>query len=148
MSDGHSDVGGGGGEERDIDLGNMTDDGEVEFNLPREDAMERDPPGEDVRDLPGATASVGIFKWGSNEMARPGWPLPVIEEPHSPGVGATVDVDGSGMNGGGMRVPTPALPPLWLDRQSAWVATPREWTPTDKGASGPRRHGCLARGHD
>ena len=32
MSDGYSDVGA--GEERDIDFGDMTDDGEVELNLP------------------------------------------------------------------------------------------------------------------
>ena len=37
--------------------------------------------------------------------ARPKWtlpgrPLPVIEEPRSPGAGATVGVDSSGMNGG------------------------------------------------
>ena len=37
-----------------MDSGDMTDDGEVELNVPREDAMERDPPWEDVRDLPGA----------------------------------------------------------------------------------------------
>ena len=55
MSDGHSDAGA--GEERETDSGDMTDDGEVELNLPREDAVERDPPGEDVRDLPGTTAS-------------------------------------------------------------------------------------------
>ena len=29
----------------------------------------------------------------------PGRPLPVIEEPRSPGAGATVGVDGPGMNG-------------------------------------------------
>ena len=45
-------------------------------------------------------------------LDRPGQPLPVIEEPPSPGAGATVDVDGPGMNGGGMRGATPALPPL------------------------------------
>ena len=55
MSEGHSDAGA--GEEHDTDSGDMTDDGEVELNLPREDAVERDPPGEDVQDLPGATAS-------------------------------------------------------------------------------------------
>ena len=32
-------------EERDMDSGDKTDDGEVELNLPREDALERDPPG-------------------------------------------------------------------------------------------------------
>ena len=50
MSDGHSDVGA--GEERDMDSGDMTNDGEVELNLPREDAVERDPPGEDTLGLP------------------------------------------------------------------------------------------------
>ena len=55
MSEGHPDAGA--DEERDTDFGDMTDDGEVELNLPREDAVERDPPGEDVRDLLGATAS-------------------------------------------------------------------------------------------
>ena len=116
MSDGHSDVGA--GEERDIDFGNKTDDGEVELNLPREDAMEQDPPGEDVRDLPGSTAS-GASVTNQQERYRleplngaqpkwthPGLPLPVIEEHHSPGSGATVDMYGPGMNWGGMRVPT------------------------------------------
>ena len=134
MSDAHSDVGA--GEERDIDFENLTDDGEVELNLSRDDAMERDPPGEDVWDLPAATASgaagTNQEKWYWLEPpngARPKWtrpcqPLPVIEEPRNPGAGATVDVDGPGMNGGGMRVPSPALPPLRQDRQSARVATP------------------------
>ena len=64
--------GGGGGEERDIDFGNMTDDGEVEFNLPREDAMERDPPGEDVRDLPGPPLRLEFLNG-----ARTKWPARV-----------------------------------------------------------------------
>ena len=55
MSEGHPEVGADG--ERDIDFGDMTDDEEVELNLPREEAVERDPPGEDTRDLPGATSS-------------------------------------------------------------------------------------------
>ena len=33
-------------------------------------------------------------------------------------------VDGPGMNGGRMRVPAPALPPVRQDQQSAGVATP------------------------
>ena len=52
MSDGHPEVGA--GKECVIDFGDLTDDGEVELNLPREEDMERDPPGEDIRDLPGA----------------------------------------------------------------------------------------------
>ena len=43
------------------------------------------------------------------KWTRPGRPLPVIEEP---GAGATVGVDGPGMNGSGIRVPAPALPPV------------------------------------
>ena len=134
MSEGHSNTGA--GEERDTDSGDMTGDGEVELNLPREDAVEQDQPGEDVRDLLGATVS-GTSVTNQEERYRleppngdrpkwtcPGWPLPVIEEPRGPGAGATVGVDGPGMNGGGMRVPAPTLPPLRQDRQSAGVATP------------------------
>ena len=40
-----------------MDLEDSTDDEEVALNLPREGAGERDPPGEEIRDLPGATAS-------------------------------------------------------------------------------------------
>ena len=55
MSDDHSDVGA--GEERKADPGNVTDDGEVELNLPREVMEEQDRPREDIREYPGATAS-------------------------------------------------------------------------------------------
>ena len=111
ISDGHSDEGA--GEGRDTDSGDMTDNGEVELNLPREDAVERNPPGEDVRDLPGATAS-GMSVTNQEELyrleppngarpkwTRPGRSLPVIKEPRSPGAGATVGVGGPGMNGAG-----------------------------------------------
>ena len=73
MSDGHSDVRA--GEERDIDFRNMTDDGKVELNLPREDAMERDPPGGragstgGVSDKSGGTVFVGAPEWGSTARA-------------------------------------------------------------------------------
>ena len=109
MSDGHSDARD--TEERDMDSGDRTDDGEVELNLPREDAMEQDLSGEDVRDLPGDTAS-GTSVTNQEERyrlerpngarlkwTRPGLPLSVIEEPRSPGARATVGVDGPGMNG-------------------------------------------------
>ena len=91
MSEGHTEAGA--DEERDIDFEDMTDDEEVELNLPREDAVERDPPGEDVRYLPGATAS-GASVTKLEELyrleppngtqpkwTRPGRPLHVIEEP-------------------------------------------------------------------
>ena len=55
MSEGHPETGTDG--KRDMDFGDMTDDKEVELNLAREEAVERDPPGEDTRDLPGATSS-------------------------------------------------------------------------------------------
>ena len=134
MSEGHPDAGA--DEEYDTDFGDMTDDGEVELNLPREDAVERDPSGEDVHDLPGATApgtsvtnQEKLYRLEPSNMARPKWthpgrPLPVIEEPRGPGAGATGGVDGPEMNGGGMRVPAPKLPPIRQDRQSAGVVTP------------------------
>ena len=83
-----------------MDFGNMMDDGEVQLNLPREEDMERNLPAEDARDLPGETAS-GASVINQEERcrlephngARPKWtrlgrPLPVIEEPSSPGAGA------------------------------------------------------------
>ena len=63
-----------------MDFGDMTDDGEVELNLPLEDAVERDPPGEDVWDLPGATASgtsvtnqEELYRLAPPNGARPKW---------------------------------------------------------------------------
>ena len=55
-------------EERDTDFGDMTDGGE-ELNLPREDTVERDPPGEDIRNLPRATAS-GTSATNQEELYR------------------------------------------------------------------------------
>ena len=104
MSDGHSDMGT--VEERDRDFGDIMEDGEVELNFPQENAMERDPPGENARDSPGATASGTsvtkqdeLYRFESPNGARPKWscpgrPIPVIKEPHSPGAGDTVRVDG------------------------------------------------------
>ena len=71
MSEGHPDAGA--DEERDTDLGDMTDDGEVELNLPREDAVEQDPPGEDVRDQPGSPAygDVGDKSGGTVSVGAP-----------------------------------------------------------------------------
>ena len=54
----------------------------------------------------------------------PGRPLPVIEEPCSPGAGATVGADDFQMNGGEMGVPGPVLPPFWQDRQGTGVTIP------------------------
>ena len=127
MSDGHPEVMA--GKERDIDFGDVTDDGEVELNLPREKEMERDPPGEDVRDLPGDTTS-GASVINQEERyrlelpngARPKWTRPgrtlfsVIEEPRSPGAGATVGADDSEINGDGMGVLDPVSPPFRQDR--------------------------------
>ena len=52
LSEGHSEA-----EDRKMDLEDLTDDNEVALNLPQKGVEERDPPGEDIRDLPGATAS-------------------------------------------------------------------------------------------
>ena len=72
----------------------------------------------------GGTVSVGAPEWARPKWTRPGRSLPVMEEPCSPGAGATVGVDGPGMNGGGMRVPAPKLPPFRQDQHNAGVATP------------------------
>ena len=68
------------GKERVIDFGDVTDDGEVKLNLPRDEEMERNQSGEDVRDLrgdtlfggvsdkSGVTVSVGAPEWGSTEV--------------------------------------------------------------------------------
>ena len=93
------------GKECVMDFGDVTDDGEVQLNLPREEDMERNLPGGGVRDLPGDTAS-GASAINQEERyrleppngARPKWtrsgrPLRVIEKPSSPGAGATVGAD-------------------------------------------------------
>ena len=54
LSEGHSEV-----EDRKMDLEDVTDDDEVALNLPRMGVEERDPPGEEIRDLLGATISGG-----------------------------------------------------------------------------------------
>ena len=48
MSEGHSED-----EDKNLDFEDATDDEEVELNLLREGAGERDPLGEEVPDLPG-----------------------------------------------------------------------------------------------
>ena len=55
MSDGHQEVRT--GKERVMDFGDVTDDGEVQLNLPREEEMERNVSGEDAQDLPGDNTS-------------------------------------------------------------------------------------------
>ena len=82
------------------------------------------------------------------KWSRQGWPLPVIKELRSPGTGDTVGVDGPEMNGGGMRVPAPTLPPLRQDRQIAGVATPTRVDADRPGGFRARMDGCLARRHD
>ena len=87
----------------------MADDGEAELNLPREDATERDRPGENGQDSPGATAS--------GTSVDQGRPIPVIKDPRSPGMEVTMDVDGPGTNGDRMKVLAPTLPPFLQVRQ-------------------------------
>ena len=48
MSDGHSDVGA--GVERETDPRDVTDGGEIELNLPREDIEEQERPREDIQE--------------------------------------------------------------------------------------------------
>ena len=65
----------------------------------------------DISDKSGGTVSVGAPERGSTEVDPPGG-------------GSYSGCGWSGMNGGGIRVPAPALPLLRQDRQSAGVATP------------------------
>ena len=67
---------------------------------------------------------------------RSGRPLPVIEEPSSPGAGATVGADDFERNGGETGVPAPVLPPLRQGQQGAGVATPMQIDVDRRG--GPR----------
>ena len=48
LSEGHSEA-----EDRKMDLEELTDDDDVALNLPRKGVEERDPPGEEIRNLPG-----------------------------------------------------------------------------------------------
>ena len=48
LSEGHSKA-----EDRKLDLEELTDDEQVALNLPGKGAGERDPPGEEIRDLTG-----------------------------------------------------------------------------------------------
>ena len=67
-------------EDRKLDFEDLTDDEEVALNLPRKGAEERDPLGEEIRDLPGATVS-GVpasqqeewLRMESLHGARPKW---------------------------------------------------------------------------
>ena len=108
MNEGHSED-----EDRNLDFEEVTDDEEVELNLPREGTGLWDPPGEEVRDLPGTTASGApvikqeeLYRLEPPNGARPkwnhpGWPLPLIEEPRGPGAEATGGMDGLEMMGAG-----------------------------------------------
>ena len=146
------------GKECVMDFGDVTDDGEVLLNVPREEDMEQNLPGEDVRDLQGDTAS-GASVINQEERyrleppngarpkwTRPGLPLPVIEEPRSPGAGATVGAGDFERNGGEMGVPGPVLPPFRQDQQGAGVTTPTRMDADRCG--GPRSpEGRMPRGH-
>ena len=94
LSEDHSEA-----EDRKMDFEDLMDDEEVALNLPRKGAEERDPPGEEIRDLPGATVSgtpaTQQEEWLEPRMeplhgARPKWnrlgrPTLVIEEPRGLG---------------------------------------------------------------
>ena len=89
------------------------------LNLPWKDVEERDPPGEEIRDLPGATVSGAPvtqqeewFRMEPLHGARPKWNRPgrptlVIEEPRCLGEEATGGIDGLEATEGGMRALAP-----------------------------------------
>ena len=120
--------------------------------------MERNLPGEDVRDPPGETASGASvtnqeerYRLEPTNGAQPKWTrsgrlLPVIEEPSNPGAGATVGADDFERNGGETGVSGPGLPPFRQDQQGAGVTTPMRIDADRHGGPRARRGGCLARG--
>ena len=67
------------------------------------------------------------------KWTRSGRPLPVIEEPSSPGAGATVGADDCERNGGETGVPGPVLPPFRQDQQGAGVTTPTRMDADGRG---------------
>ena len=123
-------------EDRRLDFEDLAYDEEVALNLPRKGAEERDPPGEEIRDLPGATVSGASVtqqeEWFWMEPlhgARPKWnrlgrPTSVIEEPRGLGAEATGGMDGLEPKEHGMRAPAPQLPPPRQDIPGAGVVTP------------------------
>ena len=130
MSDDHSDVGV--SAEHEADAVDMTNDGEVELNLPREVVEEQVRPREDIRKPPGAI-NPGTIAIGQEERhrfeppngARSKWPrhglpLPSILEPRSPVTGATANVGGSGAD----RPGPDFFRSFNKRRQSAGVETP------------------------
>ena len=131
LSEGHPEA-----EDRKLDFEDSTDDEEVALNLPRKGVEERDPPGEEIRDLPGATISGASvtqqeewFRMESLHGARTKWnrlgrPTPVIEEPRGLGAEATGGIYGLEATEGGMRAPAPQIPPPHQDRPGAGVVSP------------------------
>ena len=56
-------------EDRKLDFEELSDDEEVTIHLPRKGADERDLPGVEIRDVPGAPVTqCGASAWGSAEM--------------------------------------------------------------------------------
>ena len=131
LSEGHSEA-----EDRKLDFEDLTDDEEVALNLPRKGVEERDPQGEEIRDLTGATVSGAPvtqqeewFRMEPLHGARPKWnrlgrPTSVIEEPPRSGAEATGGIDDFEVTEGGMRAPAPQLLPPRQDMLGAGVVTP------------------------
>ena len=133
MSDDHADVG---AMEHEADHAAMTDDGEVELNLPREVVEEQGRTHEDIRKPPGAI-NPGTMALDQEERhrfeppngARSKWPrhgLPLLSilEPRSPGTGATANVGESGADRRGFGAPGLFLSELQQHRQSAGIESP------------------------
>ena len=120
LSEGHPEA-----EDRKLDLEELTDDEEVALNLPRKGAEERDPPGEEIRDLP------EWFRMEPPHGARPKWnrlgrPTSVIEEPRCLGAEATGGIDGLEAKEGRMRAPAPRLSPPRQDIPGAGTPPMRD----------------------
>ena len=105
------------------------------MNQPRKGADERDPPGEEIRHLPGATVSVAPVtqqkEWFRMEPlygARPKWnclgrPTLVIEEPRGLRAEVAGGIDSLKATEGGMRALAPQLPPPCQDMPGTGVVS-------------------------
>ena len=100
-----------------MDFGDVTDDGEVQLNQPRR-GYGAEPTWRGHTGYTGGHC-FGSVSAKSGGTVSVGSPQMVIEEPSSPGAGATVGTDDFERNGSETGVPGPVLPPFRQDQQGA-----------------------------
>ena len=123
-------------EEHEADPADMTDDEEVELNLPREVVEEQVRPRDDIRKPPRAINPDTMVldqderhrfeppNGARSKWPRHGLPLPSILEPRSPGTGAMANVGESGADRRGFGATGQIFSEFQQRRQSAAVETP------------------------